>query len=637
MPPAIAISGLGAVSALGSSVGAVRDALATGRDGLRRIARFDVTPFEPVVLGGCVAEDGTCEDWAVRAALEAWADADAGALGLAPERVAVVVGTEAGSIVTVARAVAEALGARGFQGSISTACTSSANAIGIARDLIQRGDADLVLAGGAERLSLELFAGFYILGVLSAEKCSPFGETRGTTLGEGAGFVVLERAGLRERAPYAYLNGYGLSSDAWHETTPEPRGEGIARAMRGSLEDACISSDSIGYVNAHGTGTAANDDAEWRGILKALGRPVPVSGSKCFLGHAQGAAAVLELITTLVCFREGTLPPTLRVGAGRPNGPPDPVAGDRPRPEAIEHALANSAAFGGANAVLCVGRRATERALRSRVVRVRGVGLAHTPAGEARDEAALAASAEGIDLRSSDASARSMIAACARGLRDAGLRVRGPLRERAGLFAGSRRISPGSSAEYRQSADRDGVTRVSAAAFARIVVHAPAGAASRAFALRGPTTTLADGELAGLLAFAYAADWLATRDDADVLLACGLEESEPGEREEEGAACLVLGAGAQEGAGPRVLGVAMAGPRRLDEVIAVALVRAGVRTDAVDAWHVHDGAWSAPSFRSARLVVEAVRGLRQGVKLAVVAAAGASASCAVVVASDATT
>src|SRR5690606_14018459 len=128
-------------------------------------------------------------------------------------------------------------------------------------------------------------------------------------------------------------------------------------------------------------------------------------------------------------------------------------------------------------------------------------------------------------------------------LADAGVRVRGALRERAGIFAGATRMPRASLAELRASIEEGGLARCSAAAFARIVLHAPAGAVSRLLALRGPTTTLADPQLAGLLAVAYAADWLGRRDDAELLLACGLDERAAGEGGEEGAACVVLSAG----------------------------------------------------------------------------------------------
>src|SRR5262249_39139903 len=155
---------------------------------------------------------------------------------------------DASDIAGLATGVARALGAKGAAWCVSTACASSANALGLGRDLLLAGDADLVIAGGAEKLVPEMYAGFHALGVLAAEKCAPFGETRGTTLGEGAGFVVLERDGARVvKRVWACLCGYGLGSDAWHETSPDPRGAGIARAMTSCLGDAGLGAADVDY------------------------------------------------------------------------------------------------------------------------------------------------------------------------------------------------------------------------------------------------------------------------------------------------------------------------------------------------------------------------------------------------------
>lgn len=630
----IVIAGAGSTSAVGRGVAAIGSALGAGRDGIARVERFDVSPFAPVVLGACVPGRDTCASWAVESALEAWKDA--GAPDIPRHRVALVVGcTEPDELATITGAIAEALDVRGPRWMVSTACTSSSNAIGLGCDLIARGDADVVIAGGAERLTPEMYAGFFRLGVLAAEKCAPFGATRGTTLGEGAGFVVLARAGIAPREAWGFVRGYGLASDAWHETSPEPRGEGIARAMRSCLSHAGLAPSDIGYVNAHATGTAVNDDAEWRGVRRALGAQAeraPISGTKSFFGHAQAAAGALETVATLLCMREGTIPPTLRVEGGRPGGPPDPVDAERPRAHAYEHALKNNSAFGGANAALCLSRSPGAPRIVERTVRIAGVGAAYTAAGDPRDEAALTTTAEGLDLRGVDPSARLALAASIRALFDAGVRVRGALRERAGIFAGGTRMPRASLAELRASIEEGGLARCSAAAFARIVLHAPAGAVSRLLALRGPTTTLADPDLAGLLAFAYAADWLGQRDDADVLLACGLDERADDEHREEGAACMVLSAG--EGSGPRVAGVASSGPSRMDEAIELALARAGLAATAIDARFVRSSESDAPSFTSALLVVDGVRAIREGARSALITGSGSHVSCAIVLVAE---
>ncbi len=634
----VVIRGVGAVSAVGPSAKALRDAIFSGRDGIEGVTRFDTTPFSPVHLGACVAEGSSCVAWAVAAAREAWDDATLHEDEVRPERIAVVAGTtegEEGDIPGIARAVAAEVGAKGPVWTISTACTSSANAIGLAMDLLTLGDADVVVAGGAERLLPEMFAGFYQLGVLAEAPCSPFGETRGTTLGEGSGFIVLSRTPAEGRVPWGYLHGYGLASDGWHETTPEPRGAGIARAMLSALAASGLDPSAVDYVNVHGTGTATNDDAEWRGIQSALGSragEIPVSATKSILGHAQGAAGVLELIATLVCRREGTLPPTLRVGRGRPAGPPDPIDSDRPRSAQATHFLANSAAFGGANAVLCVGGEPVSGPMpAARSVHITGIGLVGFADGEARDESRLVQAH--IDLRGTDPSARFSLAACHAALVDAGVRVRGALRMRAGVFAGSSRVSPTSLLEYRESIERGGLSRCSASAFSRLVLHAPAGTVSRLLSLRGPTTTVAADGIAGLMAFAYASDTCMRRDDADLMLALAFDERSHGTHEAEGAACLCMQV--DRGAGPRVVAVASGGGNALGDMVALALSRAGRSRGDVASWHVSDSpASNAPSLASAKLVVDAARAVRAGAAVSVAAAQCASASCAIVLLGD---
>src|SRR5262249_54328647 len=148
------------------------------------------------------------------------------------------------------------------------------------------GIADAVIAGGSDALTEEIFAGFHNLGLLSPAKCAPFSEPPRTTLGEGAGFVVLERgdrALRRGASPIARISGYGPSCDAYHAAPPDPTGAGVSRAARAALAAAGLAPADIDYINAHGTGTEANDPAEWRGILAVLGdraRAVPVSATK---------------------------------------------------------------------------------------------------------------------------------------------------------------------------------------------------------------------------------------------------------------------------------------------------------------------------------------------------------------------
>lgn len=550
MRPRVVITGLGAVSALGDDVAALTASVLAGRDGIAAMQRLDLAALDPIRLAGEVRiAPADARVWAVRAAQEAVASAG---LDVRGRRVAVISGTtdgEAGDIGSIAEAVREALGASGPTLTVSTACSSSTTAIGLGRDLLWRDEADVVVCGGAERLLVEMFAGFSALGVLAAEPCAPFGDTVGTTLGEGAGYVVLEREGEREAPPRGYLLGHAIGSDAFHETSPEPRGEGVARVIAAALADAGLEASAIDYVNAHATGTAANDDAEWRGIKKALGahaERIPVNGSKGLFGHAQGACGVLELIATLAALEVGRLPPSLRLGNGRRSGPPLLAPGPEAPRGTARTALAINAAFGGANAALVVSldAPAAPDPIARRVVRIVGVGEASRDPGVEHAE---------HDVRQTDPAARLLLAATERALGDAGIRVRGALRERTGIFAGATAVSPTSVGELRGSIERGGLGRASAAAFARAVLHAPAGAVSRFLSLRGPATTLVAGSVSGVIALAEAAEHLAGRGDADVIVAAGWNEDASG----DGAAAAVV-LDARSGGGVSIVKSAMA-------------------------------------------------------------------------------
>ena len=569
----VVVTGLGAASSLGTGIEAHRAALSAGRSGIRAVDRFDTAPMQTKLgatwpgWGGReqpvpskeidLLESATpfpLHELALVAAREAWESS--GVSSKDRHRVALVFGTCFGHGFTefsvVAERVAKALELAGPCVTISTACSSSTNAIGLGRDMLLRGHADVVIAGGADSLLREAFAGFSALGVLSLEPCAPFSEPPGTTLGEGAGFVVLERgedAAKRGAETWASIEGYGLSSDGHHETTPDPSGEGVARAIRGALGDAGFRATDIDFVSAHATGTANNDRIEWSAIQREVGAPL-VSGSKGHVGHTQGAAGVLELILALLCHRDGRVPPTLNFRGAREGCPADPIAQNEPRAAHVTRALKLSAAFGGANAVLAYARGdVAPRAPRERAqVVVSGVGVvgplgAHRllDAHELEGARSLGAARDvdlhgfGVDPRRLDRSARLLTAAAAIALSE---RHDAP---RTGLFVAATRMPPQSSKRCTDSIRQRGVAGTSASAFARMSVNAPTGACSQALGLLGPTSTFSCGAGSGLLAWALAAEWLAWRDDATTILAASVDEltgSAPDET--EGAACVAL-------------------------------------------------------------------------------------------------
>ncbi|MEO8844799.1 MAG: beta-ketoacyl synthase N-terminal-like domain-containing protein [Kofleriaceae bacterium] len=623
---AAVITGMGVITSLGRGVGALWSRMAEGDSGIRRIERFDTTGLVP--LAGLVADrnapEHEAEPWrlCVELAVEAGREALARAAldGIPPHRIALVLGTSLGDmevpLYRMTELVGEALGIAGPRLTVSTACTSSTNALGLALDLLDLDVADAVVAGGSDVLTPLVVAGFHSLGVLAEGPCAPFSEPAGTTLGEGAGFLVLQRPRAGNRLA---VLGYGLAAEAYHDTGPDPTGAGTARAMQAALADAGVAAGEIDYVNAHGTGTRANDPAEWRALKTVFGpraATLPVSSSKSFLGHAQGAAGIVETITTLVAIERGVVPPTHNFTVARPNSPTDPIGQGVPRAATTRLAVCANAAFGGACCSVVVGRSEAivPRAAIRRDVFAAGVGVVacdgmldallagrrhggRVPAFRIDDEIA-SADPRGIDPISS-----FLAAAAARALGDASVTVRGPLRERTGLVVGINHVSTESQTALRRTIDDHGYRGMSAALFSRMVLNAPAGTCSKFLALKGAFSTISTGAAAGLVAIIYAAELLAKRPELDQIVAGGVDEQRP-ECETEGAACAVLGL---RGGHPRLAGWALAGPGHLAD--AVARATSHRKVDLV----IDPSVLGSPiAFTSALAVAAGVHAIRRG-------------------------
>jgi nodulation protein E len=244
---------------------------------------------------------------------------------------------------------------------ISTACSSSNHAIGQAFWMVRSGAAEMAITGGSEAVfSLGFLKAWEAMRVVSPDTCRPFSrDRRGLILGEGAAMLVLEpldAARARGAAILGEVAGFGMSSDAFHITQPSP--DGAARAMRAAISDAGAQPNDIGYINAHGTATVANDAAETTAIRKVFGEHADrlrVSSTKSMHGHTLGAAGAIEAAATLLALRNGILPPTANFNQPDPACDLD-VVPNVARPAAIEFALSNSFAFGGLNAVLAFRR-----------------------------------------------------------------------------------------------------------------------------------------------------------------------------------------------------------------------------------------------------------------------------------------
>ncbi|PLR97617.1 beta-ketoacyl-ACP synthase II [Bacillus sp. T33-2] len=256
------------------------------------------------------------------------------------------------------------LGAKGFNSCTVTACATGTNSIGDAFKVIQRGDADAMISGGAEApITKMAFAGFCANTALSTnhdpQKASrPFDKNRdGFVMGEGAGIVVLEElehALARGAKIYAEIVGYGATGDAYHITAPAPEGEGGARAMKMAIDDAGMKPEEVGYINAHGTSTEYNDKFETMAIKAVFGEhayKLAVSSTKSMTGHLLGAAGGIEAIFTVLALKEGILPPTINYETPDPECDLDYVPNEARRQE-IKAAISNSLGFGGHNATI---------------------------------------------------------------------------------------------------------------------------------------------------------------------------------------------------------------------------------------------------------------------------------------------
>jgi 3-oxoacyl-[acyl-carrier-protein] synthase II len=411
----VVITGLGCVTPMGPDVARTWEGLIQGRSAVDFIKRFDASGF-PTKFAAEIQETpdidlpGRYAHWsdpksafAAAAAAEAMADAGLKPGEVDPFRFGVSVGAEVSrpDLPLVAERIKalkrtspeEAFGtvdpkeflvmaafypatllahlnqAAGPNLTTSTACTSSAQSIGDAVRILRRGDADVMLAGGTDRLVEELMVmGFGLLGALSQRNddpkaaCRPFDRTRdGFVLGEGAGFLVLERlehALARGARIHAELLGYGCSANAWRITDSPPDGRGARQSMVMAMKDAGLKPEDIDYINAHGTSTQQNDASESAGILGALGETaykVPVSSTKSMMGHLVAACAAVELIVCVKAISTGLIPQTLNYEHADPACPLDYVPGEA-RATRVDVALSNAFGFGGSNGTLAVGR-----------------------------------------------------------------------------------------------------------------------------------------------------------------------------------------------------------------------------------------------------------------------------------------
>jgi len=388
----VVVSGTGAVSALGGDVEATWHGIVDGRSAVRHWAdlaaeghALDVACRVDDTVWGEAVPDVRVRGRALarRAAREALEDAGLlgpdGRLasGVDPARVGVFVGTtmgesgvyeeagatggfdlaEGGSHVFAASVAAE-FGITGPCRTLGTACAAGNYAIGAAARAVASGRVDVAVAGGVAPFSRIAMVGFARMRAMAPDGCAPFGlGRRGMTLGEGAGFVVLQRA-VDTWAARAVVGGLGLSADAHHPTAPREDGSGMAAAMRSALTASDLAPSDIGWVSAHGTGTPRSDAAESLALHTVFGdTPPPVSSIKGALGHALGAATALEAVVAVRSLEMRTLVPNTGVTEVDPALDVDVVLDARAAPD-LQWVLSCGYAFGGLNSALVLGRAA---------------------------------------------------------------------------------------------------------------------------------------------------------------------------------------------------------------------------------------------------------------------------------------
>ena len=406
----VVVTGLGIISPVGNTVAQAWEAVLAGRSGVTRVTRFDPSRLASQIAGEVkdfdVSKYLTPKEarrmdrfihFGIAAGLQAWQDSGNAVTPETAERFGINFGSGIGGlplieemhdelkksgprrispffipgtiINMIAGNLSIMLGTKGPNLAIVTACTTSTHCVGEAAKAIRYGDADVMIAGGAEATVTELaMGGFASARALSTRNDDPAGASRpwdrdrdGFVLGEGAAGVVLEEyehARKRGARIYCELAGYGVSSDAYHMTAPAEDGEGAFRCMRNALQDAGLGAEGIDYINAHGTSTQLGDIAETVAVKRLLGeraRKVAVNSTKSMTGHLLGAAGGVEAIFSILALRDQVSPPTINLQNPDPACDLDYVP-NTARKMPIGAALSNSFGFGGTNGTLVFKR-----------------------------------------------------------------------------------------------------------------------------------------------------------------------------------------------------------------------------------------------------------------------------------------
>lgn len=393
------ITGIGVITCCSEGVEEFRGSLAEGRSGIGQVTSLDVSQYPSRVAGEIaqvktldvldpkkLVRYGKASTLGIAATHLAIENANIDIASYVPSSIGVVIGSILADVQIFetiqysrqqyseipldqvphyhpALNIAQYFGLQGINLTLSAACASGNYAVGYASDLINTGQADCVFCGGTDALSHITFSGFNRLRIMSPDKCRPFDRNRnGMILGEGACILVVEEksAAIRRGADiYCDIAGYGLTCDAFDLSAPRLDGTNVLRAMKLALLDADLHVEDVGYINAHGTGTNANDRIEsesYKQLFKDAVKHIPVSSIKSMIGHTMGAAGAIEAAACAIAIRHGLIPPTINYRTLDPECDLNIVTGSSMIDPDLRVAMNNSFGFGGANASLLLSR-----------------------------------------------------------------------------------------------------------------------------------------------------------------------------------------------------------------------------------------------------------------------------------------
>lgn len=640
----VAITGVGVICAAGRDPAEFWARLTAGEGGITAVADERFAAFEARFAGqvpdqwidGQLPAEDTGLDRTARLALVAARQAvgQAGLGALPGERFGLVLGKcQATPTVdggyqpmhATGDVVARRLGMRGPRILVSTACAAGANAVGLARDKILTGEADVVLAGGVDPLLFGTYAGFAGLQALSAAPSGPYSRSDGLNLGEGAAFVVVEaldHALARDARPLTEVAGYGLSADAYHATAPDPTGRGGVTAMRRALADAGLSADAVDYVNGHGTGTPANDAMEkkvMRAVFGDRAPNVPTSSIKSFIGHTLGAAGAVEAVATVLALRTSIAPPTINFTEEAIAEATLDFVPNTARPLDMDIVVSNNYAFGGNNASLVLRRPGPPHKydeLPDTDVVITGLGpltglgmgIAEVADAVANGRTAVGAapSVEGRTFaprslwRHMNNLSRMAIAASRLAWEDADLKLSRAALANVGVIFATAAGSVESAGGFDESVLAN-PNKPAVLSFSNVVLNATGGAVCQTLGLRGPTTTICNGGASASIAVDCAVETIRFGKAEVVLVVAADEAARPADGAEvnpydeasapasaaSASVALVVESAAHAAARnarpyARVLGSAHAGAGEEDERALVGRSLAALDTTGVD-------------------------------------------------------